>query len=112
VIKNNKENILKKIFNILFLFLIYLFYLAYTSLHRLFNRKKHRPIHSIIYAAWQSPHWRCRLGVALRPDTPSIIQEYLKMDANIYVRKVAHEVEKDPKLIEKLFALTPQITKK
>jgi hypothetical protein len=40
------------------------------------------------------------------------MRENLKMDANIYVRKVAHEVEKDPKLIEKLFALTPQIVEK
>jgi hypothetical protein len=59
-----------------------------------------------------SVDWHNRLAMAFRPDLPKEMRETLKNDTNIYVRKVAHEVEKDPKLLEKLFALTPQVPTK
>jgi hypothetical protein len=49
---------------------------------------------------------------AFRPGLPQNLRETLKNDANIYVCRVVQMVEKVLKLIEKLFALTPQVTEK
>jgi hypothetical protein len=91
---------------------ILLVILPFEMCYRIFIWFKNRPVANFINFGMTSPKWRVRLAMAFRPDLPQQMRETLKNDANIYVRKVAQMVEKDSKLIEKLFALTPQVAEK